>query len=376
MLAADQKEKDNYVRSNSYFIRKELIKLGYKEENAEAISTARVYSETKGAYSPSIQFAVPAGDTWSDEKEISDLYMKRLSYAYGENLDGNDAKDAFKFNLKNVDAGVFSRSSNVYGILEHPMVAAYFGGLKMAIRNTSGKNIEMYITNLRDHENAKVETLDHFYNRELRSRYFNPKWIKGMMEHGYDGARYMDAFTENMWVWDVTTPEMVTEENWNEVYNVYVKDKYNLDLEEYFTKNNPYALQSMISTMLEVTDKGYWKPSQEVFDNLVKVYAELVAKHGVSGDYGSTDKASHKDVTEALKNIQDVSPKLIEQFQQQVKKYDVNFEPVKGYEVKEVKNDALSQEKINTLIGVFILLAALLLIGLGWWSGKRKKSLD
>jgi len=370
-LAARQKEKDNQVAQNSRFIERQLRKSGQSKESARAISTARIFSEAPGAYSPNIQFAIPAGDTWKNDKEISDLYMSRVSYLYGEKIDGEAAKDAFRHNLQNVDAGVFSRSSNVYGILEHPMVAAYFGGLKMAVRNTSGKKIDMYIANLRSDDNAKMENLERFYSRELRSRYFNPKWIRGMKEHGYDGARYMETFTENMWVWDVTSPEMVTENNWNEAYEVYVKDKYDLDLNEYFDKNNPYALQSMVSTMLEVVEKGYWKPAKEVFEDLVKVYAQSVAAHGISGAYGSADAVMHKDVSEALKNIDDVPSKLSQQYAQQVKNSTEPLQKVKGYEVKEVKDNTVGR-KFKFGLGFVLLVLFGAIIATGWLQATKR----
>jgi len=184
----------------------------------------------------------------------------------------------------------------------------------------------------------------------------------------------MDSFAENMWVWDVTSPEMVTEENWNEVNRVYVEDKYQLKLLEYFDKNNPYALQSMVSTMLEAREKGYWHPSSEVFENLVKVYAESVVAHGISGDYGSTDQAMHKDVSEVLKTIKDLPAELIEDYQRQVEPYRSRLEPVKGYEVKEVKSSETEDEKeFKPRLGFFILLAILSLILTGCWRESRKR---
>lgn len=247
----------------------------------------------------------------------------------------------------------------------------------MAVRNTNGKNIDMYITNLRNADDAKVETLDHFYNRELRSRYFNPKWIKGMMEHGYDGARYMESFSENLWVWDVTSPDMVTEDNWNSVYEVYVKDKYDLGTKAYFDEQNPYALQNMISTMFEVKEKGYWNPSKEVFEDLVKAYAESVAAHGVSGSYGSTDQGMHKDVTEVLKTLPDLAPGLIREYQSQVQQYAGKLEVVKGYEIHDVENQLESESNDEMekpfrfqLVYVFLLIG-LGLLALGWFRGSK-----
>lgn len=375
-LAASANEPLNFVKSETEKLRKILLAAGHKQSEAIRLSTARIFSETMGAYSPSIQFAISAGNTWEDDKKISDLYISRMSYAYGKGMLGKEVKKVFKENLKGVEAGVFSRSSNVYGALEHPMVAAYFGGLKMAIRNTSGNKIEMYITNLRDSDNTRVETMDHFYNRELRSRYFNPKWIKGMMEHGYDGARYMEAFTENLWIWDVTSPEMVTEANWNEVNDVYINDKYNLKLKDYFDKNNPYALQSMISTMLEAREKGYWHPTREVLEKLARVYAELIGKHGVACSYGTCAEPSlHKDVSNLLSAMPDVKPELIKNYQENVDKATVKLEEVKGYEMKEVdekKEEKLSAPKV-ALAAIVIVLVIMLVIGRGLWKGMRRQ---
>jgi len=371
-LAASQKGKNNYVRINSENIAKGLEKAGYGGSEAKEASKARVFSEALNAYSPGIQFAIPAGDSWKDDKKISDLYIDRMSHIYGKGIQGKAAKEVFKQNLNSIDAAVFSRSSNVYGILEHPMVAAYFGGLKMAVRNTTGKKIGMYISNLRDPSGSKVETLDRFYNRELRSRYFNPKWIKGMKEHGYDGTRYMDSFVENLWVWDVTSPDMVTEDNWNQVYNVYVKDKHNLKMKEYFDKNNPYAMQNIISTMIEVKEKGYWHPTKEVFENMVKVYAQSVAKHGVSGSYGSTDMVKHRDVTAVLQQMKGLPDNLVKQYREQVSKSDAKLQPVKGYELKDAGTQ-MQQKRTSTRMKYFIAITAILIVLSGWFFGARRR---
>ena len=373
-LAAKATDSANYVRKNSQEIKNKLLKSGYEESEASNLSEARIFSEAMGAHSPNLQFAIPAGNTWKDDKKLSDLYINRESYVYGENIHGKQAKEAFVENLKKVEGSVFSRTGNVCGVLDHEMVAAFFGGLKMAVRNTSGKKIDMYIANLRDNDMPVVETLDHFYNRELKSRYFNPKWIKGMMEHGYDGARYMEAFTENLWVWDVTSPDMVTEDMWNDVNDVYINDKYKLNLKEYFDKNNPYALQDMISTMLGAREKDYWHPTKEVLEKLAKVYAESIAKHGVACSYGTCAEPSlHKDVSKLLSAMPDVKPELIKNHQENVDKATVVLEEVKGYEMKEIeeKKEEKSATPKIALATTLIILLIMLVVGRGLWKGMR-----
>ena len=87
--------------------------------------------------------------------------------------------------------------------------------------------------------------------KELRSRYLNPKWIEGMKKENYAGAREMNRFLEHMWGWQVVTPFAVDGAKWEQVYEVYIEDKYGLDLKAFFDKNNPWAQQSMAARMLE-----------------------------------------------------------------------------------------------------------------------------
>lgn len=102
------------------------------------------------------------------------------------------------------------------------------------------------------------------------------------MEYDYAGAREFAKFTENMWGWDVMTPDMVTDSDWNEIYNIYVNDKYDLGTKEFFNSSNPHAYQSMTARMLETTRKGYWDAFDEVILSLVKEYVESVVGNGVT----------------------------------------------------------------------------------------------
>lgn len=272
----------NYVKEHSEALYQSLIREGYSESKARTLSMSRIFSAPPGSYSPGIQEVIPASDTWGDTDKIADMYLDRMSYVYGNDMWGEHATDLFKKNLDGIEICEFSRTSNVYGVLDHSMVAAYLGGLSLAIEKVSGKKPEMYINNLRESGSPKIETLSQFLNRDIITRYLNPKWIEGMMEHGHDGTRYMDNFVENLWIWQVTSPDLVSENMWNKVYDAYIQDKNNLGLKEFFDTNNPYAKQSIISRMLETIRKGYWNPSEDVKTTLANEYIESVLKYGVT----------------------------------------------------------------------------------------------
>lgn len=64
---------------------------------------------------------------------------------------------------------------------------------------------------------------------------------------------------------------------WQEMYEVYVADKYQLDVRKKFeTAQNLGALQAIVERMLSVVEKGYWQASAETVDALKQVRDELV----------------------------------------------------------------------------------------------------
>lgn len=223
-----------------------------------------------------------ASQTWENESKVADRYISGQGYVYGGGLWGEPNEDLFRLNLETVDAAVHSDSSNLYGLMDNDDMFQYFGEMALAVRDLSGETPEMYITDLQSVDNVEMKSLEGAYRLELRARYFKPKWIEGMMDYNYAGAREMDHFVESLWGWDVTMPEMVSEDDWDRVYDVYVADKYDLGMREFFDQNNPYAYQSMTARMLEAARKDYWHPTEEMKQELAEHYEQSVEEYGVT----------------------------------------------------------------------------------------------
>lgn len=270
-LAAEQDEPDNPIRVSVLERERTLLAQGMSREQARAAALRRVFSTAPGAYSPATEFAVKTEKRWSDAR-LAKLYSDRMSFAYGDGDDGLGDPASFSAQLKTVDSAVLSRTSNVYGLLDTPMAAAYLGGIGMAVRTETGRKIDTYVAQLQSPERAHVESIDRTLGRELRSRYFNPAWIEAMKQSGYNGARYMSGLTENLLFWDITSPDLVTDADWNEVFDVYVRDRYELGLQEYFEKQNPGAREQLTRTLLEAADRGHWRAPSE---SLARLRAEL-----------------------------------------------------------------------------------------------------
>jgi cobaltochelatase CobN len=175
-----------------------------------------------------------------------------------------------------------TRSSNLYGILDNDDMFAFLGGLSLAVKHQTGSFPDTVVANMADGKTATLEDLPKSIGKALRTRYLNPKWIQGMKQEGYSGAKAMDEFVEHLWGFQVTSPWAVNKRYWEEIHDVYIQDKYGQGLKQFFDKNNPWALQSMAARMLEADRKGYWKAPENMKKNIARTFAINVIEKGVA----------------------------------------------------------------------------------------------
>ncbi len=285
---AKMKEDNNFVYRHANALKETLLAEGKSAEDANYLSSIRIFSNEIGNYGTGLAGASLASDTWEDDSKLANLYLNRMGYAFGsdEKRWSENVADSALYSkvLSGTDAVIFSRSTNLYALMTNDDPFQYFGGIGLAVRHLDGKTPEMYVSNLRRKDNIKAQTMEHFLNQEMRSRYFHPRWIQAMQEAGYAGATVMLDRMNNMWGWEVMTPEAVRDDQWQEFFDVYVKDKYNLDMREFFEKNNAHAMAQIIERMLEAERKGYWNTDEVTIKTLVKTYAELAKTFDVVTD--------------------------------------------------------------------------------------------
>jgi len=279
---------DNYVKEHCDAIYIALLDTdNYSPSEASDLSMCRLFGPDDGSWGiGGLTNAVDASGSWDDDEKLANLYMNSMGYAYGDNVWAFKDTEVFRNALAYTEAVFFSRSGNSGRgsssvIFDHTY--EFFGGFGMAVRHVSGETPEMFIVNLKDPNQAITETLGKFLARELRSTYWNREYIKGMMEHGYTGASELDSIFEDFWGLNVMLPDAVTADMWNEMYAVYIEDKYDLRLDDWFDNENPWAHQSINARMLEAVRKGYWTPSDpNVLENLVREYVKSVVENGVT----------------------------------------------------------------------------------------------
>jgi len=290
---AKMKEDNNFVYRHASALKTELLEKGKSEKDADYLSSIRIFSNETGNYGTGLAGSSLASDTWETDDKLANLYLDRMGFAYGadekrwsENVANvlGEGQGLYSKVLSGTDGVIFSRSTNLYALMTNDDPFQYFGGIGLAVRHLDGKTPEMYVSNLRKKDQLKSQTLDDFINQEMRSRYFHPRWIKAMQDSGYAGATVILDRMNNMWGWEVMTPEAIRDDQWQEFFEVYVEDKYQMDMREFFEEHNAESLAQIIERMLEAVRKGYWDADEETIKKMVETYSELATTFDVATD--------------------------------------------------------------------------------------------
>ena len=264
-LAYEQNETadcPNYVRSNADALVDALMAEdpSLNPEDALNLSLLRVFGSA--TYGTGLANAIAASNTWNNTDVLAQLFIDRMGNAYGVDMWGESATDLFTRNLADVEVTMHSRSSNLYGALDNDDFFQYLGGLNLAVTYASdGNTPDSYVTNLRAVGGEEVGTYSDFISDELYARYLNSKWIKGMQEHGFAGAREMRNFVENLAATQVTNPHLRDwNRDWDNVYATYIN---NNEMSKWFNqdKSTAHIYQSLTATMIDAIRRGDWTPS-------------------------------------------------------------------------------------------------------------------
>ncbi len=281
---ANESLDDNYVAKHWVEDCIYYLSLGYNSTVSGEYAITRIFAPPNGDYGAGISKLVSMSWTWNDTDELSEFYIGRMGNMYSKYYWGDTNPVVFMRALSNTDHIVVSRNTNQYGVLDNDDFFDYWGGLSMTVEYLSNKTPTMNVLMYANRDTAYVASFEKVFYNELNTRYLNPEWIKGMMSEGYSGSRYMsNKFISNLWGWQVTRPSSVSQTVWNDVYNTYYKDKYNLGVKTWLQSgNNAYSLISMSGTMLSSAFEGYWDADDATLKDIANTWAAATVANGVA----------------------------------------------------------------------------------------------
>ena len=370
--AAQGDEYENKVAAGVVESERALIERGISPKDAREMATFRVFGGANGGYGTGITGMVEAGDRWESEEEIADTYLNNMGAYYGSEKNWEAFRQfAFEAALTRTDVVIQPRQSNTWGALSLDHVYEFMGGMNLAVRHVTGKDPDAYFSDYRNRNNNRMQELKEAIGVESRTTIFNPAYIKEKMKGDASSANTFSEIVRNTYGWNVMKPQAIDKELWDEIYNVYVKDKFHLGMQEYFEEKNPAALEEMTAVMLETARKGMWQASEQQIADISQLHTELVNKYKPSCSGFVCDNAKLRDFIASK-----VSPEAGRQYQENISQIrEAVAENAEGMVMKKEELNPTASQHETKVSSPWIAVAVLIaLAGLVVLMRKRRKN--
>ncbi|MFZ2472851.1 MAG: cobaltochelatase subunit CobN [Methanothrix sp.] len=270
-----------------------------RKHDLESGPTPRIFASRPGTYGNGVSLAVYAS-AWKKEGDLADVFIYWNGYAYGKGIFGEESQEQLIKQLQSVDVTFNKTTTDEKDLFGCCCYFGNHGGLTIAAREVSGKDVEAYYGDTRDPDHVEVRTLADEVRRVVRTKLLNPKWIEGMKRHGYKGAGDISKRVGRVYGWEATTQEV---DDWifDDIAKTFIMDEEN---RKFFEENNPWAMEEMGRRLLEAEQRGLWKADPEVLDALKSLYLEIEGwMEEKMGDVGGEFQGGSIDVL----NMDDVS---------------------------------------------------------------------
>ncbi len=255
VAALDEAEPDNPLAARVGSDAQALVDAGVPEAEAKRRAGFRVFGSKPGAYGAGLQALIDERG-WDTDADLARAYMAWSGYAYGAGAQGAAEHALFERRLAGVEAVVHNQDNREHDILDSDDYYQFEGGLAVAVRHASGSRPAVYHNDHSRPESPKVRTLEEEVARVVRARVVNPKWIAGVMRHGYRGAFEMAATVDYLFAF-AATAHCVRDHHFDAVYDAYLGDE---TVRDFLGRNNPAALADMARRLIEAQERGLWRP--------------------------------------------------------------------------------------------------------------------
>jgi len=261
--SADEPLAQNFIRAHA---------LAYAAEMGTDLGTAalRVFSNAEGAYGANVNTLV-GSSAFGEEDELADAYEARKSFAYGVN--GKPVKQPVLLQkaLRDVDLAYQNLESVELGVTSVDHYFDTLGGIARAVRRARGGEATPVYIGDQTRGGGKVRKLQDQIALESRSRTLNPKFYEGLLRHGSEGVRQIEAHVTNTMGWSATTGQV---DPW--VYQ-RLSETFVLDaaMRRRLADLNPEASTRMAGRLLEASERNYWQPSPDTLAALQRAADEL-----------------------------------------------------------------------------------------------------
>ena len=235
--------------------RRTLEAQGLPRQEADRRAGYRVFGSKPGAYGAGLQTMIDER-IWEDENDLAEAYLGWSGYAYGAGCEGRADRPMLEARLAAADAVLHNQDNREHDLLDSDDYYQFEGGLALVVRRLSGRAPAVWHNDHSRPEMPRIRSLREELGRVVRGRAANPRWIAGVMRHGYKGAAEIAATVDYLFAFAATS-RAVADAHFDALYDAYLSDNA---VRGFMAEHNPAALAETSQRFLEAIDRGLWRP--------------------------------------------------------------------------------------------------------------------
>jgi len=214
--------------------------------------TSRIFGAAPGTYGTGIETALAEGN-WQTRDGLGQLYLQGSQWSYGGGREAFVDAEGLRRRLRQADIVLHMQDHAETDLLDGVDTAAHEGGLAAAAA-LMGNSPRLVHGDTSQPEAPRLRDVTQEVARITRGRLANPRWIAGMMRHGYRGAAEMARGVMALEAYAATLPSRFD-------HQLDLAFSALLDNDEcvaFFEAHNPEALSDMKKRFVSLRDRGLW----------------------------------------------------------------------------------------------------------------------
>jgi cobaltochelatase CobN len=257
VAALDEPPDINPLAARAAADRAAFAAAGAAPEEAARRAGYRVFGSMPGAYGAGLQTPIDEG-IWQGEGDLAEAFLGWSRWAYGAGGEGQDERALVDRRLAAADAVLHNQDNREHDLLDSDDYYQFEGGLALAVRHLSGKMPAVYHADHSRPEQPRIRSLREELGRIVRGRAANPRWIAGVMRHGYKGAAEIAATVDYLFAFAATS-RAVDDAHFTALYDAYLGDA---SVRDFIAMHNPASLGEIEARFREAIDRGLWRPQR------------------------------------------------------------------------------------------------------------------
>ena len=227
---------------------------GMAGDEARLRASWRVFGARPGAYGAGLQAMIDE-NVWESRADLAAAFLAWGGYAYGAGAAGVEAGPALRARLEKTQAVVQNQDNREHDVLDSDDYYQFEGGMAAAVETVRGHAPRIYHNDHSRPERPLTRSLGEEIGLVVRGRAANPKWLEGVMRHGYKGAFEIAATLDYLFAFAATT-NAVGAHHFDQLFAAWIEDE---KVRDFLVEANPLAYREILDRFDDALQRGLWR---------------------------------------------------------------------------------------------------------------------